>query len=249
MAQRSPKLDIGTIYDQKGSHYLRVLHYPNGGMEGIIRLRNTEGYGGGKRLNAVAATADADGDVESSAPRRARTCIRRHIMGSACDRMLTLTYKENFTDRDAADRHVTALLRVIKKWHKGIGYLAVPEYQKRGAIHWHIALNIRVDATRTREAWSKILGTEGLSGNINLQYFPSAAKQAAYLAKYVSKDMDDPQRGSRKRYKRNRGLVIPQTVVLLHSMEEGFAKFHEIAGEKWYGDYLENHGVYWLRAY
>jgi hypothetical protein len=163
--------------------------------------------------------------------------------------MLTLTYKENFTDRDAADRHVTALLRVIKKWHKGIGYLAIPEYQKRGAIHWHIALNTRVDATRTREAWNKILGEAGMTGNINLQYFPSATKQAAYLAKYVSKAMDDPNRGARKRYKRNRGLVIPETIVDLPDINSGFDRFHEIAGEQWYGDYIENHGVYWLRAY
>jgi len=215
-------------------------------MEGIIKQRFAGQSGGYHRQ---AAGADASGEVEDSAPRRARTCIRRHIMGSACDRMLTLTYKENFTDRDAADRHVTALLRVIKKWHKGIGYLAVPEYQKRGAIHWHIALNMRVDATRTRAAWNKILGVEGMTGNINLQYFPSAAKQAAYLAKYVSKDMDDPNRGTRKRYKRNRGLVIPETHIELPDVNTGFDRFHEIAGEQWHGDFHENYGVYWLRAY
>jgi len=163
--------------------------------------------------------------------------------------MLTLTYRENFTDRDLADQHVTALLRVIKKWHKGIGFLAVPEYQKRGAIHWHIALNVRVDATDVRAAWNKILEKSGLSGNINLQYFPSAAKQAAYLAKYISKDMDDPNRGTRKRYKRNRGLVIPEIVVRVADVNAAFDKFHEIAGEQWYGDFIENHGVYWLRAY
>ena len=248
MTTASPKLDIGTIYDQKGSHYLRVLRYPNGGLEGIIRQRNIEGHGGSKNRVVAAAEADASGEADS-APRRARTCIRRHIMGSACDRMLTLTYRENFSDRDLADQQVSALLRIIKRWHKGIGYLAVPEYQKRGAIHWHIALNTRVEATRVRKAWNKILEKSGLSGNINLQYFPSAAKQAAYLAKYVSKDMDDPNRGTRKRYKRNRGLVIPETVIRCEGINEGFAKFNEMAGEKWHGDYLENHGVYWMRAY
>lgn len=246
MATRSPRLDIGTIYDHKKPWGLRILVYPNGGMEGIIKSTFT---GASSNPSRGVTGTDAVGVVESSAPRRARTCIRRHIMGSACDRMLTLTYRQNFSDRNLADQHVTALLRIIKRWHKGIGYLAVPEYQKRGAIHWHIALNQRLDAKRVRSAWNKILAESGLIGNIDLQYFPDPAKQAAYLAKYVSKDMSDPKRGKRKRYKRNRGLVIPEMYVTVESHDEAFAKFNEIAGDKWHGDFLESNGVTWLRAY
>ena len=246
MALRSPKLDIGTIYDQMGAWGLRVLVYPNGGMEGIIKSTFSHSSSHPSRGASGSAASEV---VESSAPRRARTCIRRHIMGSACDRMLTLKYNQNFSDRDSEDVHVTALIRKIRKKYKGIGYLAVPEYQKRGAIHWHVALNQRICATWTRSAWNKILEESGLIGNINLRYFPNPAKQAAYLAKYVSKDMSDPKRGKRKRYKRNRGLVIPEIFITSDTENGCFDKFHEIAGEKWHGDYIENNGVIWLRAY
>jgi len=53
---------------------------------------------------------------------------------------VTLTYAENFGDIGLGNRHLRLFFQRLRKSHKGIEYVAVPEYQERGALHYHILL-------------------------------------------------------------------------------------------------------------
>jgi len=53
---------------------------------------------------------------------------------------ITLTYAENFGDVGLGNRHLRLFFQRLRKSHKGLEYVAVPEYQERGALHYHILL-------------------------------------------------------------------------------------------------------------
>jgi len=164
--------------------------------------------------------------------------------------MLTLTYRDNFTDRAESRKHLQLLLRRLKRWinDKDFHFIAVPEYQKRGAIHWHIGLNRRVEVVPVRAAWLEIIGGNG--GNIDLQYFPNPAKQAAYMAKYIGKEVEkDEQRGTGNRYVRSRGLRVPELYFRAETQSEALQRFYETTGDRWDGTIFEHNGTYWLPAF
>jgi len=255
MSDVSPSLDIGTIYDHgSGPWSVTIFCYPGGGKEGFARCRTPQSTkpvscGGSPKSPSGEGEQAGGGKCESTAPRRARTKIRRFVLGAGCDRLLTLTYRENFTDRAASKKHVQLLMRRLRRWadDKDFHWLAVPEYQKRGAIHWHIAINRRFEANQVRSAWHEIIGGQG---NIDLQYFHNPAKKAGYLSKYITKDTEtDTQRGSDKRYLCSRGLRIPEVYFRAKTQHEAFERFSQETGGQWNGDYVEIEGTYWLPAF
>jgi len=250
------RLDIGTIYDHRKQWGIKIFKFPKGGFEAVIRPRYTGtaavSNGQGSPLSEK-QTNEANGGqkgTESSAPRRAKTQIRRFVMGAGCDRLLTLTYRANLTDRKASKHHVQLLMRRLRRWanDKDFHWLAVPEYQKRGAIHWHIALNRRFDAKQVRAAWLEIIGQ---AGNIDLQYIPRPEVQSRYLAKYIGKDLDDDTKDRHldKRYLCSRGLKIPEVYLMTSTWANAVAEFDKITGGKWDGSVYEFEGTYWVSAF
>ncbi|WP_285675166.1 rolling circle replication-associated protein, partial [Paralimibaculum aggregatum] len=99
-------------------------------------------------------------------------------------------------------------------------YVVVAERQKRGAIHFHLAVRGRQDVALLRAAWLAVLAASpavaelsGLGsslGNIDVQGSRRRPlhRVARYLAKYLAKD-DDREPGER-RFRRSVGIVIPE---------------------------------------
>jgi hypothetical protein len=105
--------------------------------------------------------------------------------------MLTLTYRENVTCLKQAWKDFKAFSRKMKtdyddKWQ----YICVPEFQKRGAVHFHLAIHGRFDVNKVREIWRSVVG----EGNIDITSPRQAGKRSwnpcrisAYLSKYLTK--------------------------------------------------------------
>jgi len=74
--------------------------------------------------------------------RGAKKHVRERSKMIGADRMITLTYRENMTDRETALKHWDRFRRRMRK-HKQFHYVAVIEEQARGALHFHIAVNGR----------------------------------------------------------------------------------------------------------
>ena len=59
---------------------------------------------------------------------------------------ITLTFAENVRDLDEANRKFHIYVTQIRKRFPGFKYLGVPEFQERGAVHYHLMTNIVANA-------------------------------------------------------------------------------------------------------
>lgn len=108
--------------------------------------------------------ADADQAAEPTetnserVARRAKQRIRWSAKAIGADRMLTLTYRENQTDFVLAKAHLAKFVRMCRERWPSFKYVAVPEQQKRGAWHWHLALQGFVNIDAVRGFWWRSIG-------------------------------------------------------------------------------------------
>jgi hypothetical protein len=146
--------------------------------------------------------------------RRASLAFRRlvasNLGGSALPILVTLTYRDNFTDLAAAYKHLTAFIQALRhRFGKDFLYTLVPEFQKRGAVHFHALfwglpeeLLLCERQTRTiSEIWGK--------GFVFLKQTDGNEKLAFYLAKYFTKAFLDPRLKNQKSYVASRNIKRP----------------------------------------
>jgi hypothetical protein len=143
--------------------------------------------------------------------RRARTQVRRLAKWKGLTVLLTLTYKENVTDRGRMARDFDVFVKRVRRVIPTFEYVCVFERQKRGAWHAHIAvprilshyvhkgLLVR-SYDLLRSMWRGVVGTyqDRPGGNVdvsrNRRVNRSSAKLAAYLSKYIGKTFDQAER-------------------------------------------------------
>lgn len=158
--------------------------------------------------------------------RRARTAVRRLVKAKCLDTMLTLTYRENVTDRAVIARHLDLVIKRIRRVIPGFQYVAVFERQKRGAWHAHLAVE-RIQShylhkgtlvrsyDLLRAIWRAVVGD--LGGNVDVSRSKAArrssARIAAYLSKYIGKGLQSVEGGDS--YSAS-GRALPRPVVIRH---------------------------------
>lgn len=145
--------------------------------------------------------------------RRSKAQVRRKCMAGGLDHMLTLTYQQNVTDLALAFYDLKKFIRFVRKRLPDWKYLAVPELQKRGAVHFHLAVRGFQDVRFLRNCWLRVVG----AGNIDVQGPKGAGsvkwklpKLAGYLTKYITKDLG--LGNARQRYRVAEGIEIPSQV-------------------------------------
>lgn len=126
-------------------------------------------------------------------------------------KFLTLTFKENLTDLTIANKHFTYFLKrfnyqLTHTKANHFKYAVVPEFQKRGAVHFHAVLfNLGwFDANELAEIWEH--------GFIKLNKVETVRNVGTYMTKYLSKDALDERLRGRKRYFASRNLHTPTVV-------------------------------------
>lgn len=158
---------------------------------------------------------------EEFAARRARKTVRHRCKAIGADRLVTLTYRENITDRAVALKDWKAFVRRLSKV-QDFHYVAVIEMQQRGAIHFHVAVKGRQCYALLRSVWQGVLGLDEAGrqrGQVNVRDphkfgFNKGGnhKLASYIAKYCGKQMDVRDLNE-KRYFCSRGIVVPEVEV------------------------------------
>ena len=163
------------------------------------------------RPRAKRGESESPEESRHASAKRAKKNVRLRCQSISADRLLTLTYRDNMVDPERLKRDFDAFRRAMK----GLGafpYVAVPERQKRGAWHVHVAVHGRLVYNLVRAIWWRIVGKG--QGNIDVRNPRTGGKWkrhalAAYIAKYIAKDHDSGE-FNKKRYWTSAGIVVPE---------------------------------------
>ena len=109
---------------------------------------------------------------------------------------ITLTFKKNIKDIVFANREFNKFISKVRRIFNNLKYICVPEFQKRGAIHYHLLTNIdiadnnliyeQIDNKKFLHIkyWNNGFDkVDNVSGDIK--------KIIGYISKYMTKDIDD----------------------------------------------------------
>lgn len=149
---------------------------------------------------------------------------------------ITLTFKENMKDLKRANRYFNQWVLSVRRTFPMFKYLCVPEFQKRGAIHYHLMTNIVPGSEiaplqkNTSNMYDVKFWKYGFTSVFDLKLTDSKFSVALYLAKYFYKDIDNRLFGHRKiLYSQN--LTKP-TIQLLKSESHEFEKILKYVNDK-----------------
>lgn len=188
-------LNLGLLEQRSTANSYRIVarSYPNDMELTGMKLDSGESLrqgGGAGRKNAERSEMDAM-TLRKSVFRSA-TAVRRLCLRLEADRMMTLTFRENVTDYDVALKVFAYFGQLMRKRFPNWEYVAVPELQKRGAYHFHLAIRGFYDVNAVRVCWRKAAGE--LQGTIHISTpkfgVRSTARSswiAGYIAKYLAK--------------------------------------------------------------
>lgn len=132
---------------------------------------------------------------------------------------ITLTFEENLTDVKEANKKFNTWRRNLKRLKNDFKYVCVPEFQKRGAIHYHLMTNIEYEDNKLllteRKIWNKKSGWQVGKDVKGWIYGHSMAKDmntinlVGYITKYMTKDIDN-RLFSKHRYFYSQNLERPE---------------------------------------
>jgi len=183
---------------------------------------------GRKKFRRAHFDADLDSHVENSVrsaeqrqakrkdnARRSAMVFRRLVSAnlgeSQAPLLVSLTYAENFEDIGLAHKDFSLFARSIRnKFGQSVRFIAVPEFQKRGAVHFH-ALFWGLDTLGLAETERRTRLFAGLWGKgfVDLVATDGNHKIAGYLSKYMAKAFLDSRLKGKKAYTASRNIVRP----------------------------------------
>lgn len=149
---------------------------------------------------------------------------------------ITLTFAENISDIKKANDKFRSWRTKIKSIYKDFRYVCVPEFQKRGAVHYHLLTNLEIDeyyhyTRRSKKTKAKlIVPQEGTKSQYDVKYWPNGFTSVfsmnninviGYLSKYMTKDIDNRLFGHR-RYFYSNNLIKPNEIYIDLSNDSEF---------------------------
>lgn len=126
---------------------------------------------------------------------------------------ITLTFAKNITDIDSANKRFRYFIDKVQRIKKDLKYLCITEFQKRGAIHYHLLCNIDISDTSLiyrQEDNEKFLHIKyWLDGFTSVEPIANDTKKIiGYISKYMTKDIDN-RLFNHRRYFYSRNLKKP----------------------------------------
>lgn len=133
----------------------------------------------------------------------------RRLINSNCtknDLFVTLTYSKNMQDIVQAKNDFKRFIKSMKRKGYNLKYVYVIEFQKRGAIHFHVIFFGCgfIDNKFLSEVW-------GL-GFVKINRINDIDNAGAYVVKYMDKELVDDRLVGHDLYGRSRGLKNPEII-------------------------------------
>lgn len=156
----------------------------------------------------------SDKAVEESL-RRTRTAIFDYALSNNFSYFVTFTFNPKKVDRysiESTSNIMKYWLNRQKKHSPNFAYVLVPEFHKDGAIHFHALIrdyNAELKPTNVFQNGKRVYNLTGFTaGFTNAQKLDDdQTKAAAYLTKYITKDMIT--RFNKRRYWASKNLCRP----------------------------------------
>lgn len=133
-------------------------------------------------------------------------------------KFVTMTFRENLQDIEEANRCFKAFIRNVNAILKKDGrdrlkYLAVIEFQKRGAIHYHMLCDLPSSMRYKTliDCWRR--ATKDYGGSVRVEKIDHVDNVGAYIVKYMTKDNVDMRLAGKKSYQTSRNLKRPRELV------------------------------------
>jgi hypothetical protein len=153
--------------------------------------------------------------------------VRSNLVGVDSPALLTLTMYEVVGIGQACD----VFTRFVKMLRRNEGlcfrYIAVPEFQRRGAVHFHVLIWGIKNAIIEQERVCRYLQNIWQYGYVDCFATDGSGKLAGYLAKYMSKTVQDVRLCRKKAFMCSRNIMRPVSVSSAFSLgclaeEQGF---------------------------
>lgn len=142
---------------------------------------------------------------------RARNTMRRLIQTNfdQAGKLLTLTFRNtekfDITSLTLCNKRRTHFYHNLRAHYPDCKFVAVPEFQKRGAVHYHLVLNLPyIPVEEVRKLWPY--------GFVKINKIYNPAKVGWYIAKYLAKNVADPRFHHHRCYSSSLNLDKPRVV-------------------------------------
>jgi len=184
----------------KSGNIIEIFEYERKLPENMVyrslpKRRSVLGY---RRKNNVFAMA-----------KRFRRLVQANLVGNDRPSFLTLTIKEVTTLVEAYRRFRLFTQSLRYHFSADLRYIAVPEFQKRGAVHFHLLVwGFSKDIIKN-ERQTRFIAKLWGQGFVDIFETDGHSKLAGYLAKYMSKAMFNSKFGTSKGYVASRNVMRP----------------------------------------
>lgn len=140
---------------------------------------------------------------------RAKNTVKRLIKTnfSKGNKFITLTFEKNITDVKEANKALKNFKKKLRRLCKNeeLKFIDVIEFQERGAIHYHMIVNLDITQETLDKKW-------GL-GRTKVRDIDDISKLTGYMVKYMNKASADERLLGEKIYHCSKGLEKPLELV------------------------------------
>jgi hypothetical protein len=122
--------------------------------------------------------------------------------------LFTLTFVEEKNIKRAYQAFTAFNTRLRRRIREDYRYIVVPEFQKRGTVHFHVlvwGLDKYAKNERNTRAFQNLWGY----GYVDVIETDNSPRLSGYLAKYMSKAMHDKRLRGQKAYRTSRNIMRP----------------------------------------
>lgn len=143
--------------------------------------------------------------------------------------LITLTYAENIEDIKRGYKDFRSFIQRLRdKFGPSFRYIAVPEFQRRGAIHYHALFWGLPPDIYERERETRLVASLWAVGFVFIKQTDGDDRLSTYLSKYMSKAFLDERLSNQKAYTSSRNCLRPK-------IQSGFSPSWPVI-EDWVGD-------------
>lgn len=145
--------------------------------------------------------------------RRTRARITRLIDSNLDLKVfVTLTFAKNLKELKETNIIFKKFILRLRYLYQNLKYLAVPEFQKRGAVHYHILINTEIAHDKLEIIWGQ--------GFVMINRVKHINNLGMYISKYIGKDLFDIRYFGMRKVLSSKNLEQPITITAFSEVRE-----------------------------